>query len=263
MEDILAKILKDKATRLAERKRVLSPADAEKQARALPPPRFNLLEILRSPALHGMHVIAEVKKASPSKGIIRENFHPLEIAQAYARGGASALSVLTEQDSFQGSDDYLQTISSSVALPTLRKDFLTEAYQIFEAKLLGASAYLLIVACLEESQLRDLIALGSELGLTPLVEAHDEQETEIALRAGTTLLGVNNRNLRTFHTSLDTTFRLRKLVPANIPFVSESGIFKRDDVLRLKDAGVNAVLVGESLMRESNEEAKLRELLGL
>ena len=210
-----------------------------------------------------MHVIAEVKKASPSKGIIRENFHPLEIAQAYARGGASALSVLTEQDSFQGSDDYLQTISSSVALPTLRKDFLTEAYQIFEAKLLGASAYLLIVACLEESQLRDLIALGSELGLTPLVEAHDEQETEIALRAGTTLLGVNNRNLRTFHTSLDTTFRLRKLVPANIPFVSESGIFKRDDVLRLKDAGVNAVLVGESLMRESNEEAKLRELLGL
>lgn len=263
MEDILAKILKDKAGRLAERKRVLSPADAEKQARALPPSRFNLLETLRGPGPNGMHVIAEVKKASPSKGIIREHFQPLEIAQAYVRGGASALSVLTEEDSFQGSDDYLRDISSSVSLPTLRKDFLTEAYQVFEAKLLGASAYLLIVACLEEPQLRDLIALGGELGLTPLVEAHDEQETETALHAGATLLGVNNRDLRTFNTTLDTTFRLRKLVPANIPFVSESGIFTREDVFRLQDAGVNAVLVGESLMREVNEELKLKELLGL
>ena len=263
MEDILAKILKHKAERIIARKRVLSPADAENQARALSAPKFNLLDVLRSTPPHGIHVIAEVKKASPSKGVIREDFKPLEIAKAYARGGASALSVLTEEDFFLGSDEYLQTISSAVSLPTLRKDFITEPYQIFEAKLLGASAYLLIVACLEESVLRDLIALGRSIGLTPLIEVHDEAETEIALRAGSTLIGINNRNLRTFQTSLDTTFKLRTLIPPEIPLVSESGIFTRDDVLRLKAANVQAVLVGESLMREHDEAAKLKELLGL
>ena len=262
MEDILTKILKRKAERLVERKKILAPVDAEKQARALPPPRFNLLDILRADAPHGMHVIAEVKKASPSKGVLREDFQPLEIAQAYQRGGASALSILTEEDFFLGSDEYLRTISAEVALPTLRKDFITEAYQIFEARLLGASAYLLIAACLEESALRDLIALGRSIGLTPLVEVHDEAETETALRAGSVLIGINNRNLRTFQTSLDTTFRLRQLIPPEIPLVSESGIFTRDDVLRLKAAHVQAVLVGESLMRQSDEAAKLRELLG-
>ena len=262
MDDILANILKHKAVRIAERKRVLSPADAEKQARALPAPKFNLLDVLRSSSPNGIHVIAEVKKASPSKGVIREDFKPLEIAQAYVRGGASALSILTEEDFFLGSDDYLREISATVSLPTLRKDFITEAYQIFEAKILGASAYLLIVACLEEPVLRDLIALGRSIGLTPLVEVHDEVETETALRAGSVLIGINNRNLRTFHTSLDTTFKLRQLIPMEIPLVSESGIFSRDDVLRLKAAHVQAVLVGESLMRESDEAAKLRELLG-
>src|SRR5690606_12826694 len=157
--DILARITARKALRLAEAKRRLAPADAESRARGRPPPAFNLLEILKAPAPHGMHVIAEVKKASPSKGVIREDFQPLQIAQAYARGGASALSVLTEQDFFQGSDEYLQEISGLVLLPALRKDFLTEAYQVFEAKLLGASGYLLIAASLEESSLRDLIAL--------------------------------------------------------------------------------------------------------
>ena len=262
MEDILAKILKRKAERVAERKRVLSPAEAEKQVRALPSPRFNLLDVLRNDSPHGIHVIAEVKKASPSKGVIRENFQPLEIAKAYAKGGASALSVLTEEDFFQGSDEYLKTIAAAVELPALRKDFITEPYQIFEAKLLGASAYLLIAACLEESTLRDLIALGRGIGLTPLVEVHNEVETETALRAGSVLIGINNRDLRTFHTSLDITFQLRKLIPPEIPLVSESGIFTRDDVLRLKAANVQAVLVGESLMRESDEAAKLRELLG-
>jgi indole-3-glycerol phosphate synthase len=261
-QDILAQITARKAIRLAEAKQRLSPAEAEARARALPAPAFNLLEILKAPAPHGMHVIAEVKKASPSKGVIREDFHPLQIAQAYARGGASALSVLTEQDFFQGSDDYLREIAGLVSLPTLRKDFLTEAYQIFEAKLLGASAYLLIVASLEESLLRDLIALGKELGLTPLTEVHDEAETEIALRAGAPLIGVNNRNLRTFEVSLDTTFRIRKMVPREIPFVSESGIFTRRDVELLASEGVNAVLVGESLMRDDFPENKLRELLG-
>jgi indole-3-glycerol phosphate synthase len=149
-----------------------------------------------------------------------------------------------------------------VSLPALRKDFLTEAYQIHEAKILGASAYLLIVACLEESKLRDLIALGKELGLTPLTEVHDEAETETALRAGAPLIGVNNRNLRTFEVSLDTTFRLRRMVPREVSFVSESGIFTRQDVLALQGEGVNAVLVGESLMRDDFPENKLRELLG-
>jgi indole-3-glycerol phosphate synthase len=263
MEDILAKILQRKAKRLTERKRILLPAEAEKQARALPPPRFNLLNILRQPAPHGMHVIAEVKKASPSKSVIREDFKPLKIAQAYARGGASALSILTEEDFFLGSDENLRILASAIPLPALRKDFITEAYQVFEAKLLGASAYLLIVACLEEPELRDLIALGREFGLTPLVEAHDAKEIEIALHAGAPLLGINNRDLRTFQTTLDTTFRLRKKIPSEIPVVSESGIFTRSDVLRLQDAGVQAMLVGESLMRDSDEEAKLKELLGI
>ncbi len=260
--DILAKILAKKAERLEEAKRRLSPRDAESRARALPSPAFDLLRTLKAPAPRGIHVIAEVKKASPSKGIIRKDFHPLNIAQAYARGGASALSVLTEQDFFMGSDDYLMEISGKVSLPALRKDFLTEAYQVFEAKLLGASAYLLIAACLEEAKLRDLIALGRDLGLTPLTEVHDEAETEAALRAGAPLIGVNNRNLRTFEVSLDTTFRLRKMVPREIPFVSESGIFVHRDVELLAAEGVSAVLVGESLMRADFPEEKLRELLG-
>ncbi len=260
--DILNQILAKKADRLAEAKHRLAPPDAEAKARALPAPAYNLLEILKAPAPYGMHVIAEVKKASPSKGIIREDFHPLDIARAYARGGASALSVLTEQDFFHGSDEYLCEISGLVSLPTLRKDFLTEAYQIFEAKLFGASAYLLIAACLEESKLRDLIALGTELGLTALTEVHDEAETELALRAGAPLIGVNNRNLRTFEVSLSTTFRLRQMVPREVPFVSESGIFSRSDVELLQAEGVNAVLVGESLMRDDSPENKLREILG-
>jgi len=262
MEDILSQIIQRKAGRLSERKKLLPPVEAEQQARVMPPPRFNLLQILKSAAPSGIHVIAEVKMASPSKGIIREDFKPLEIAEAYARGGASALSVLTEEDFFLGSDEYLREISATVALPTLRKDFLTDPYQVFEAKLLGASAYLLIVACLEPSVLRDLIALGQDIGLTPLVEAHDERETEIALTAGAPLLGINNRDLRTFNTTLDTTTRVRKLIPSGIPLVSESGIFTRNDVLRLQAEGSQAILVGESLMRENDVSAKLRELLG-
>ena len=262
MEDILLKIIASKAKRLEAAKAHLSPAEAESRARALPAPAYNLLEILKAPAPHGMHVIAEIKKASPSKGVLREDFHPLEIAQAYLRGGASALSILTEEDHFQGSDAYLREVSGLVSLPALRKDFLTEAYQIFEAKSLGASAYLLIVSCLSESELRSVIALGRELGLTPLTEVHDEAETETALRAGAPLIGVNNRNLRTFEISLNTTFRLRKMVPKEIPFVSESGIFVRQDVLALEAEGVNAVLVGESLMKDDFPENKLRELLG-
>ncbi len=262
MEDVLSRILARKAERLAARKRAVPLEEIERRAGNLPPPRLDLLAALQSPAPQGLHVIAEVKKASPSRGVIRADFDAPAIAAAYARGGASALSVLTEEDFFQGSDEFLRTISATVALPVLRKDFLTEAYQVFETKLLGAAAYLLIVACLSDAELRELIDVGRALRLTPLVEVHDAAETARAVAAGAPLLGINNRDLRTFRTDLDTTARLRKLIPPEIPVVSESGIFTRADVLRLREEGAQAVLVGESLMRAPDLEAKLRELLG-
>jgi indole-3-glycerol phosphate synthase len=263
---ILDKILKAKAVRLDELKKQVSPEDLEAKARALPPPARNFLAALAAPASSatggpGVRVIAEVKKASPSRGVIRADFKPLEIARAYQAGGASALSVLTEEDFFQGHDRYLRDISRNVDLPTLRKDFITDAYQVFEAKVLGASAYLLIVACLKPKALKDLIALGPGLGLTPLVEAHTEDEVKAALDAGAPLIGINNRDLKTFHTDLQVTFRLRALVPDAVPVVSESGIFKPADLKALADAGVKAALVGESLMKQADVARALRDLL--
>jgi indole-3-glycerol phosphate synthase len=260
--DILAKIMEVKSARVAERKRTISPKEMEDRARALPPPRFDFLAALSAKPAGLLHVVAEVKKASPSKGVIRADFRPLDIARAYAQGGASALSVLTEEDHFQGSDDYLRDISRQVALPTLRKDFIVDPYQIHEAKCLGASAYLLIVACLSPRELADFISLGKALGLTPLVEAHDEAEVETALRAGSPIIGINNRDLRTFHVTLETTVRLRPLIPKGIPVITESGIFTRADMERVAAAGAQAALIGESLMRESDIAGKLRELLG-
>jgi indole-3-glycerol phosphate synthase len=263
---ILDKILKAKAVRLDDLKKQVSPADMEAKARALPAPARSFLAALTAPARSasggpGVHVIAEVKKASPSRGIIREDFKPLEIAQAYRAGGASALSILTEEDFFQGQDRYLRDISRQVDLPTLRKDFITDAYQVFEAKVLGASAYLLIVACLKPKALSDLIALGGELGLTPLVEAHTEDEVKIALDAGAPLIGINNRDLKSFHTDLQVTFKLRSLIPAAIPVISESGIFKASDLKALADAQVQAALVGESLMKQKDVTQALKDLL--
>jgi indole-3-glycerol phosphate synthase len=181
MANILDKIIKAKAARLADLKSAVSPEDIEAKARNLPPPAFDFLAALTAPKTDavggpGIHVIAEVKKASPSRGVIREDFKPLDIAKDYLAGGASALSVLTEEDHFQGQDRYLRDISRNVKLPTLRKDFIVDPYQVFEAKVLGASAYLLIVACLKPKQLADMIALGAELKLTPLVEVHTEAE---------------------------------------------------------------------------------------
>jgi indole-3-glycerol phosphate synthase len=238
----------------------------EAKARGLPAPARNFLEALKAPIASasggpGVHVIAEVKKASPSRGVIRPDFKPLEIAQAYRAGGAAALSVLTEEDFFQGHDRYLRDISRNVELPALRKDFIIDPYQIFEAKVLGASAYLLIVACLKPRELADLIALGSGLGLTPLVEAHTEDEAKAAVDAGAPLIGINNRDLKTFHTDLQVTFKLRPLIPASIPVISESGIFKPEDLKALADAKVQAALVGESLMRQKDVAQALRNLL--
>lgn len=263
-ENILDKIVRSKRARVADRKR-LAPLEAvETRARDLPPPAVNFLKTLSVPraAGHGLHIIAEVKKASPSRGVLRADFHPLDIARQYAAGGASALSVLTEEDHFLGSDRYLEEITRAVPIPALRKDFIVDPYQVFEAKLLGASAYLLIVACLSPAELEILIALGKSIGITPLVEAHTAEETRIAVETGSPVIGINNRDLKTFATSLETTFLLRPLVPAGIPVVSESGIFTRADMQALAGAKVQAALIGESLMKESDIGAKLRELLG-
>jgi indole-3-glycerol phosphate synthase len=263
---ILDKILKSKAIRVADMKLAVSAEDMEAKARNMAPPAIDFLATLTAPKASasggpGIHVIAEVKKASPSRGVIRQDFKPLEIAQAYQAGGASALSVLTEEDHFQGHDRYLRDISRNVALPTLRKDFIVDPYQIFEAKVLGASAYLLIVACLKPAQLKSMIALGAELGLTPLVEAHTEDEVKIAVDAGSPIIGINNRDLKTFHTSLETTFTLKPLVPAGTPVVAESGIFKKEDLKALADAGVQAALIGESLIKQKDVKAALEEIL--
>ncbi len=266
MATILEKILKAKAARLADLKHSASPEDIEAKSRSLPPPALDFLAILKAPKPSasggkGIHVIAEVKKASPSRGIIRQDFKPLEVAQAYLAGGASALSVLTEEDYFLGHDRYLRDISRAIPLPTLRKDFIVDAYQVHEAKCLGASAYLLIVACLKPKALADLIALGKEIGLTPLVEAHTEDEVKAAVDAGSPIIGINNRDLKTFHTDLQTTFRLRPLVPAGTPVVAESGIFAAADLKSLAEADVQAALIGESLVKEKDIVAKLHGLL--
>lgn len=266
MANILDKIIKAKTARLVDLKKSVSPEDMEAKARALPPPKLDFLAAMTAPKTSAaggpsIHVIAEVKKASPSRGIIRADFKPLEIAQAYLAGGASALSVLTEEDHFQGHDRYLRDISRNVELPTLRKDFIVDDYQIHEAKVLGASAYLLIVACLKPKDLAAKIALGAQLGMTPLVEAHTEEEVKIALDSGAPIIGINNRDLKTFHTDLQTTFRLRTLIPDGIPVVAESGIFKRADLESLAAAKVQAALIGESLIKQKDVTAALKEML--
>ncbi len=263
MPNILDRILAARAKRLAARKQEVPEAAMERLSRSLPVPRHNLLATLSRPKAQGLHIIAEVKRASPSKGIIRADFEPYAIARAYAQGGASALSVLTEVDHFQGADAYLTAVSRESGLPCLRKDFLTEAYQVHEAKVLGASAYLLIVACLQPQVLKNLIALGGEIGLTPLVEAHTGDEVRQAVDAGATLIGINNRNLKTFETSLETTLSLLPLIPKEATVVSESGIFTAEHMQILAGAGVQAALIGESLMREATlpeVTSKLREL---
>jgi indole-3-glycerol phosphate synthase len=207
-------------------------------------------------------IIAEVKKGSPSKGIIRPDFDPIVIAETYAAGGAVCLSVLTDERFFLGHLRYLGLIREQVRLPLLRKDFVCDPYQIVEARCAGADAVLLIAAMLELEQLRDFAALARELGLDVLLEVHDETELETALQTDCELIGINNRDLRTFVTDLATTERLLPLIPPGRFVVAESGIHNRADIERLQTAGADAFLVGESLMREADIEAKLRELLG-
>ncbi|MDD2365466.1 MAG: indole-3-glycerol phosphate synthase TrpC [Desulfuromonadaceae bacterium] len=206
-------------------------------------------------------IIAEIKKASPSKGIIRADFDPLEIAEIYQNNGATCISVLTDEKFFMGHLRYLAQIRETVSLPLLRKDFICNSYQIYEARAAGADAILLIAAILELEQLRDFHATAVENHLDVLLEVHDEAEMEKALKTDCTLIGVNNRNLRTFETDLDTTARLSKMLTPNHLLVSESGINNRGDIIRLQSAGAKAFLIGESMIREQNIGEKLQELV--
>ncbi|MDB5883859.1 MAG: indole-3-glycerol phosphate synthase [Polaromonas sp.] len=207
-------------------------------------------------------VIAEIKKASPSKGVLRADFIPADIAQSYAEFGAACLSVLTDQQFFQGSIDYLKQARASCSLPVLRKDFIIDPYQVYESRVMGADCILLIAACLGDAQMKELEALAHSLDMAVLVEVHDEAELGRALKLKTPLIGINNRNLNTFEVSLDVTLTLMGQVPAGRMVVSESGISTADEVKRLRDAKVNAFLVGEAFMRADEPGAALAELFG-
>lgn len=206
--------------------------------------------------------ICEAKKASPSKGVIAEDFPYLQIAKDYEAAGAAAISVLTEPFWFQGSDDYLKEIAAAVSIPVLRKDFTVDEYMIYEAKVLGASAVLLICAILDTETIRRYIGIADSLGLSALVEAHDEEEVRSALAAGARVIGVNNRDLKTFTVDIGNSARYRKLVPEEILFVSESGIRTAQDIQRLRENGTDAVLIGETLMRSEDKAAELQKLRG-
>jgi len=256
--DILQEIAQYKREVVLRDKRQRSLLDLRHAAADIPPP-YDFAGALRQ---EGISLIAEIKKASPSKGLIRADFDPERIAATYAEAGARALSVLTDEAYFQGSDAYLIAARRVAGLPTLRKDFTIDEYQLYQARVLGADAILLIVALMDGSQLADFLGLAAELGLAALVEVHTREEAERAVQAGAGLVGVNNRDLRTFKTTLDTTFELFPLLPEGCLKVSESGINTRADVERLQEAGADAILVGEALMREVDMGAKVSELLG-
>lgn len=233
------------------------------KARALAVPSLTDFPFEKQLAKPGLSFICEVKRASPSKGLIAPDFPYLDIAKEYEKAGTAAISVLTERDYFQGSVQYLQEIAQAVQTPVLCKDFIIDAYQIYEAKAMGAAAILLICAVLDDSRLTAFLALADSLGLSVLTEAHDAEEIRRAVAAGARVIGVNNRNLKDFTVSLDTSCRLRPLVPDNILFVAESGIKTPADTARLRAHGVDAVLIGETLMRSSDKKEMLQQLAGL
>ena len=245
--------------RTAEAKRRLPLEHVRQQALTLPKGDFAFEKALQKP---GISFICECKKASPSKGLIAPDFPYLQIAKEYETAGADCISVLTEPKWFLGSDEYLREIAANVSIPCLRKDFTVDAYMIYEAKLLGASAVLLICAILSEEQIREYIGICDTLGLSALVEAHDETEVEIAVRAGARIIGVNNRNLKDFTVNTDNSRRLREMIPNEVLFVSESGVTCAGDVAKLRDIGADAVLIGEALMRAPDKKSKLDELRG-
>ena len=262
MSDILDKIVavKHQEVAAAQRRKSLVAVREDAHSRVL---TRDFEGALRAKIAAGRPaVIAEVKKASPSKGVLRADFIPADIAQSYAEHGAACLSVLTDVEFFQGSVDYLKQARASCHLPVLRKDFMVDAYQIYESRAMGADCILLIVACLDDAQLQEFEAIARSLDMAVLVEVHDQTEMERALRLKTPLIGVNNRNLKTFKVSLDTTLQLRAMVPPERIVITESGISTRDDVLRMGAAGINAFLVGEAFMRAPEPGVALAGLFG-
>jgi len=262
MSDILEKIVavKHQEVAAAKKRKPFDAMRADAESRVL---TRDFVGALRANIAAGRPaVIAEIKKASPSKGVIREDFIPADIAQSYAEHGAACLSVLTDLQFFQGSVDFLKQARASCQLPVLRKDFMVDAYQIYESRAMGADCILLIAACLDDAHMKDLEAIARSLDMAVLVEVHDGAELERALRLRTPLIGINNRNLKTFEVSLDTTLSLRREVPADRLLVTESGIQTRDDVLRMGAAGVNAFLVGEAFMRVPEPGEALAKLFG-
>ncbi|HWP01430.1 MAG TPA: indole-3-glycerol phosphate synthase TrpC [Methylococcus sp.] len=258
--DILRKILDRKFEEIALRSELVPVAAQRERAERADPPR-GFVRALRARIEGGRPgVIAEIKKASPSRGVIREDFHPAAIARSYAEGGAACLSVLTDRDFFQGAEEYLIEARAACTLPVLRKDFLVDAYQVYESRAIGADCILLIVAALDDAELRELVELARSLGMDVLVEVHDRAELERALLLDTPLIGINNRDLRTFEVNLQTTLDLLPLIPPDKTVVAESGILVPEDVAMLERHGVHAFLVGEAFMRAEDPGAELKRL---
>ncbi len=262
MSDILDKIVAVKREEVADaiKRKPLAVIREDAESRVL---TRDFVGALRSKITAGKAaVIAEVKKASPSKGVLRPDFIPADIAQSYAEYGAACLSVLTDRQFFQGSVDYLKQARASCSLPVLRKDFMIDAYQVYEARVMGADCILLIAACLDDQQMKDMEALAHSMDMSVLVEVHDEAELDRALKLKTPLVGINNRNLKTFEVSLDATVKLSGKVPADRIVITESGIATEADVKLMRDAKINAFLVGEAFMRAEEPGEALAELFG-
>lgn len=260
--DILQKILQRKAEEVAERSQRLPLAELMAQVASAPALRDFVGAIEHKIGEGKSAVIAEIKKASPSKGVMREDFRPADIARSYETGGAACLSVLTDVDFFQGADEYLQQAREACQLPVLRKDFMIDAYQVYEARHMGADCILLIVAALDDARMQALAATAEQLGMAVLVEVHDAEELQRALQLDTPLIGINNRNLRTFETRLETTLELLESIPDNRIVVTESGIHVSADVALMRKNNVNTFLVGEAFMKADEPGEKLAELFG-
>jgi len=260
--DILKKILARKLEEITERRARTPEAALQARVSRVAPPRGFAAALDARIGSGRPAVIAEIKKASPSKGVLRPVFRPAEIARSYASGGATCLSVLTDRDFFQGADEHLQEARAACSLPVIRKDFMVEPYQVLEARAIGADCILLILACLDDRQLSELAELARRLGMDVLAEVHDEAELERALGLDLRLIGVNNRDLRTFDVSLQTTLRLRNRVPLGRILVTESGIHTAADVALMRSQGIHAFLVGEALMRSDDPGGRLAELFG-
>lgn len=258
--DILTKILATKADEISRRKDRMSISDLKSIIQQVEAPRGFANALQTKAQAKQPAIIAEIKKASPSKGVIRENFHPIEIANDYSFHGATCLSVLTDKQYFQGSEVYLQLVREASPLPTLRKDFMIDPYQIYEARALGADCILLIVAALDDGQMLELAQTTAQLGMDILVEVHNSAELQRALVIDTPLIGINNRNLRTFETSLQTTLELKEVIPEDRLVITESGIHTQDDVKLMLENDIYAFLVGESFMRAKHPGQKMHEL---